>query len=307
MSILRVVDNWKGWGGDVTINPTTLRPEGTVTRTFQVEFTENDDTFKPLTALYATGIPQPYDVLPGFPWVYVTGYSAKMGDGPTIVDVTVNYKIYEDPLAVPPVIRWNFARESDVLQAGCRPGSPTTIQLIKNSAGEAPDPPMMKDYQDLLLQVTVNRAAFDHAIAAKYIDSVNSDRFFGFDPGKVKCKLFSGDQQRAGGLTYWQHNYEFQVRTFQSDPLNIGWIRRFRDEGFRELVLSDQNHLELHAMGDWLVEEDDEGVEVKRTFKPVAKPVSLDGAGRRLAEGQPDCFIEVQDYDQLPFSVLGLE
>jgi hypothetical protein len=312
MGISKVTEDWKAGSVELSLNRDTQRIEGSGVRAFDVDFTENDPDFKPLVAaMYATGVPVPWECLPGYPWSYVVGYSAKASEsGPLSVKVLVNYKIYEDPLAVPPVIRWSFASESDVLESGCRPGSPSTIMPVLNSAGEPPDPPMMKEYRDLLLQVTVNRSGFDPLIAAKYIDAVNSDTFFGFAAGKVKCRRFDADQLRAAGLVYYQLNFEFQIRTFASDVLDVGdvgWNRRFLDQGYRELVPQDDGSLRLTDIGSWLDEYDTDDVLTKSTFKPVSKPVPLDGAGRALADGAEKHFIEIQDFDQLPFSVLGLE
>jgi hypothetical protein len=309
MSIIQVYDDFEGWSGDVAINPQTLRPEGTFDRAMCVEFSADDASFKPITALYAAGVPRPWDPIgPDYPFTYCVGYSSIKMDGPKIVRIVVRYKIWEDPLAIPPKKRWYFNTASDVLHAGCVPGHPSLIQPIVNSAGEAPDPPMMTDYDDLVLQYSVNRATYDPQLASRYMKAVNLDTFFGFPAGKVRCKLFTGDEARAGGLLYFEHNYEFHIRTFESDPLNVGWLRRFRDEGFHEMVLNEQNHLVPRALGEYLIEyAEDTGLEVKRTFKPVSKAVALDGAGRVLAAGKPDHFIKVQDFDQLPFSVLGLE
>jgi hypothetical protein len=316
MGVCKVVEDWAGSKFSVEIDPVTLRPAGSGNRAFDVYFTEDDTSFKPLSALTAIGpdgtrIPQPWEILDlNNPWVYVTGYSPSMSEemGPFMVKVTVNYKIFEDPLSIPPKKRWYFSTVPDVLQAGCVPGHPALIRPILNSAGEAPDTPMMTDYNDLVLMISWNRAAYDPNLASRYMKAVNSDTFFGFPPGKVKCKVFTGDDARAGGLLYYEHNYEFHIRTFESDPLNIGWLRRFRDEGFHEMVLNDQNHLVPRAFGEYLIEYSEEtGLETDRKFKPVSKPVALDGAGRKLADGAPDHFIEIQDFDQLPFSVLGLE
>lgn len=308
MAIESVTDDWEGWSGEVAINQATLRGEGTFDRPMDVKFTAGDTSFKPISALYADALPKPWDCIPGYPWTYVIGYSSIRMTSPLSVKIVVRYKIWEDPLAIPIRKRWYFARNSDVLEAGCVPGHPYLIQPIKNSAGESPETPMMTDYHDLVLLFDVNRGAFDHNLAAKYIGSVNSDTWYGFPAGKVKCTLFTGEEDRAGALIFWKHSYEFQIRTFESDPLNIGWLRRFRDEGFHEMVLNDQNKLVPRAFGEYLIELDETtGAEIKRTFKPVSRPVALDGAGRRLAKGQPDYYIEVQDFDLLPFSVLGLE
>jgi hypothetical protein len=328
MGISKVTEDWKAGSVELSLNRDTQRIEGSGVRAFDVDFTENDPDFKPLVAaMYATGVPVPWECLPGYPWSYVVGYSAKASEsGPLSVKVLVNYKIYEDPLAVPPVIRWSFASESDVLESGCRPGSPSTIMPVLNSAGEPPDPPMMKEYRDLLLQVTVNRSGFDPLIAAKYIDAVNSDTFFGFAAGKVKCRRFDADQLRAAGLVYYQLNFEFQIRTFASDAMDVGWTRRFLDAGFRERVyekyaessgkneagipmVTSYYHWKMYDIGSWLPPEyNDDGTEkTGAIFKPVSKQVPLNGAGRVLADGDEKHFIEIQDFDQLPFSVLGLE
>jgi hypothetical protein len=321
MAISKVSEDWKARRVELSIDRNTNRIKGSGIRAFDVDFTEGDYDFKPLTAvMHATGVPIPWECLPGFPWSYVVGYSAKQEEGPLSIKVTVQYEIFEDPLAIPPIIRWSFASDSDVLESGCKPGDSTVIMPVLNSAGEPPDPPMMKEYRDLLLSITVNRDYFDPLLAAKYIDSVNCDTFFGFAPGKVKLRRFDAEQLRAAGLIYYQHGYEFQIRTFASDILDIGWNRRFLDQGYRELVWEKTGerpnetggtdsywHHVRKDIGSWLDEYDENGVLTKKTFKPVSRPVPLDGKGSVLAEGAEKHFIEIQDYDQLPFSILGLE
>jgi hypothetical protein len=316
MSIVAVTADWENRKGWLRINPETLRPEGEFESPYDVLFTDNDTSFKPLAALYASGIPIPYETLPGYPWVYVIDYSVQQA-GPLHVKVVVKYKVFEDPLAIPPVIRWSFGSDTDVVDKAYRVKSNVisgigyedeTESAVTNSALEQPDPPMMKEYHDLMMMVTVNRQSYDHKAAAEYIDAVNSDYFYGFRPGRVRCRRYDGDSMRAGALEYWQHTLEFQIRTFNSDPLNIGWLRRFQDQGFHERVETETGSgvYELRAIGDWLVELDDDGNEAKRTFKPVSKPAPLDLFGKKLADGEAVKFLEWRDYDLLPFSHFGL-
>jgi hypothetical protein len=314
VSIERVYDDFEGWSGEVSINPNTLRPEGTFDRAMCVEFSADDATFKPITALYANGLPRPWDPIgPDYPFTYCIGYGSIKMDGPKLVRIVVRYKIWEDPLAIPIRKEWGIIRNSDVLERGCKPGHPAVIMPVRNSALEPPDPPMMTDYYDLVLRMTHNRAAFDPHMASKFMGSVNSDPFFGFPTGKVKCTLYTAPEDRSGGLIFYPHSFEFQIRTFESDPLNVGWLRRFKDEGFRELRYV-VDRTETNETGGttttWKWEYQDILSVVKNEDGSFTKkPVS---AGRAIPPTEPgheppDHYIEIQDYDQLPFSVLGLE
>jgi hypothetical protein len=326
MGVFKVVEDWAGGNGGVDIDPNTLRPAGSFNRGFDVYFTEDDTSYKPISALTAVGpdgtrIPQPWEPIdPSNPWVYVVGYSPSMseGTGPFMVRVTVKYKIFEDPLAVPPNIRWDFSRESDELHkairvktspigGGCIRVEDQFAAEITNSAGETPESPMMKDYNDLLMIVTVNRASFDELKASDYMDAVNSDIFRGWKPGYVRCKRYNGTPMRAGALEYWQHNYELQIRTFASDPLNVGFLRRFLDQGYKEYYQLPSGVWDKKAITTRVFDKDANGTELL-TFKdvPVSKPVNLNTEGQQLESKLPGMFLEWRDYDLLPFSHFGL-
>lgn len=309
MSIVLVEPDWEGRRGRMGINPDTLRPEGEFSCPYNVLFSDGDPSFKPLAAIYAPGLPIPYQTLEGFPWAYVVDYDA-VQVAPLRVKVTVKYKVYEDPLAIEPIIRYDFATDTDEIHKAIKPReSPydTPVEMVlANSAGETPETVVVKDYRDLLIIVDVNRASFDPLVAAEYIDSVNADTFMGFSPGKVKCKVYSGEPARAGALSYFKVRYEFQARTFKSDPLDIGWRRRFLDEGFKKLTYTEgeaKKSLKMIMLPAY--EYDSTGAELTETkkFVPVSRPMPLDGEGNTIDPNYgTNHYIEFEDFDYLPFS-----
>ena len=256
MAIIDVKENWKGWQSSVDTE------SGGVVRLFDVLFDEYDNPeSRVLIARDHPSIPAIYDSHPYDGWLYVVNKTVRPKGGPLLFEVIVNYSSIEDPLAAEPEIEYYFATSNEPVDVD-RDNNP-----LVNSSAESYDPPITKDFHDLVIRIKRNEPAFDYAFAHTMKGSVNADLFFGFDPGTVKCTVFDGQQTRASSLTYWQVVYEFQVRA-------DGWKRKIIDEGFRKKTGVDADNKPTYELF-----VDDKG-------KSLSQPVLLDGSGDKLADGE---------------------
>jgi hypothetical protein len=276
------------------------------TRVFQVTFDNADDPEKrPLLALNGydgtLAVPRIYSVHPGDSWLYVKNKTAKT-IGPFDYEVTVYYgwpelsqnsegEPYANPLEQEPEISWTFDVTNEQIDRDIY-GKP-----ILNSSQESFINPVTETVCEPILHIRRNEAGYNAVFAESIIDHVNSDNFFGFAPGLVLCKVFSGDRMRAANLVYWAITYEFHFRTKTVGGINYGWLKRIMDEGYRIRKGIDSN-------GKTIYEElkDENGIK-------LSQPRQLDGEGNLLSD---DCKLNpfwnewITKYSA-NFSLLGLE
>lgn len=267
-------------------------------RIFSVVFDGADDPVKePLMARNATDgttrIPYKNQVHPYNGWLFVRNKHVET-KGPHSYEVTVNYESFTDPwtdpnvspgpispLLQPPEVSWSFATSNERIDRDINGVA------ITNSAKECFDPPITRDFDDLVLRVVRNEKEFNALRAAEYKGAVNSDAFLGFAAGIVRCVIYNGVKQYAASLVYWKVTYEFFIRW-------DGWAIRIRDEGYSALNEAGDDYEEI----------------VDKNGLKVSLPWPLDGAGKKLTSAQKKAgvayWITVNVYPQKPFSVLGL-
>jgi len=261
-------------------------------RVFTVLFDEEDDpAARPLLARSAPGIPRPWASHPYHRWMTVQAKHVET-ISPILYKVTVTYKaetkskIGRDdtpvsPLAMPPEENWYFATTNEPIDRDIE-GNPLT-----NSAGESFDPPLTREFHDLVGRIIKNQVAYNPVMAYEYIGSINSDSFRGFPPETVLCRVFTGDEVYTPYMKYYRVTYEFQVRF-------DGWKRRVLDQGFREYVGTGTDGAPLYKQFT-----DNEG-------NPLTEPTLLNGNGKKLDDGASAVFLEFDVRRKLPFSKLGL-
>lgn len=267
-------------------------------RIFSVVFDGTDDPVKePLMARYATDgtttIPYNNQVHPYNDWLFVRNKHVDT-IGPHSYEVTVYYESFTDqwtdpdvspgpisPLMQPPEVSWSFVTSNEPIDSDVD-GVPIT-----NSAKEMFDPPITRDFDDLVLRVVRNEKEFNALQAAEYKGAINSDTFLGFTAGKVRCVLYNGVKQYAASLVYWKVTYEFHIRW-------DGWARRIRDEGYQALNAAEDDYEEI----------------VDANGMKVSQPWPLDSAGKKLTAAQKKAgtayFLTFNVYPGKLFSVLGL-
>jgi len=255
-----------------------------------------DPPFKrPLLAKTATGIARTYECHPHSPWLWVRNKRVET-IGPFTFRVIVYYSTrfsepasdmqidpLANPLEQPWEIEWDFVTTQEIIDRDID-GKPIT-----NSSGESFNPPIMREWNDLLLRITRNEASFNPRIAASYKDAINLDWFWGFKPGTVRCVIYRAKVARHGALWYWRVNYAFQMR-------EVGWTRKIRDEGYKALDSLDT------TKGVVAIKDGDENI--------VSQPWPLDGHGFAFTQTEINagmCYVlEFELYNKLPFSRLGM-
>ena len=179
----------------------------------------------------------------------------------------------------PPVISWSTNRfqkpfEEDVV----------TGDAVTNSALEKFDPPPMVDDCRLVLEIQKLQPTFDPTIIPGYQNTVNKDKFFGFDVGQVKCTGIHARDKIEDGIYCWDVTYSFEINTSPS-----AWAVVILDAGFRT------------SNGDGTYREitSDNG-------QPMSRPTLLDGNGQKLALGAVPFYGTFTAYPKTDFSKLNL-
>jgi hypothetical protein len=121
-----------------------------------------------------------------------------------------------------------------------------TLGPVHNSAGTVYDPPLMRDITELVLRVTGNLATYSSSVQLAFVNCINDAPIqwspvmvakYGFEPATfdqycVLCSGMSADFMHDASGDYWQHTFEFRLRTRASD----GHFQNPQD-GFLETVL----------------------------------------------------------------------
>jgi len=287
MAINSVVESWE----EVSVEQVAglVGNTGSTTRTFTVDFTGSDSpNTEKMLAVDASKdgvtIPPLWEAHPYNAWWYVVRKTARRVK-PHYYEVLVNYEYIENPLDQPPDISFDFIVNQEPVDFYYDDNGEE--QPLTNSSGETFDPPINKEYYDLVIRIVRNQDYYNALVAAQYIGNINSDAIWGLAPGTVKCNVFSGQPKRAAQLYYYQVSYEFQVR------FDV-WRRRILDQGFREVTGVDEDGVTTYAT----ILDDN--------LKPLSQPVLLDGDGEQLAESADPVFLERNLCRQLPFAYLQL-
>lgn len=284
MAITNVTRNWKDVpGARLEGDPSGLRESGSASMFYLVEFDTADDfedrELMSLTARYGSiQIPNLWEPHRYNPWWYVKSKFSSPYHSPTIWLVEVQYEYNPNPLSQPVLYEWDFV----VTQEATGYGYKVTLQnpipdgsqvdAIVNSAGEPMDPPLMRDCYDLVVRVRRNTASYSALLAKEYCGAVNSDSIWQHPPLTVRCNYWKASMQRAGALSYFEENLEFQFRYDLTERgTYMGWWKRLVDMGFRIKGPND-------PIGQELLDADG---------NPISSPAPLDGQGGLLMPGQP--------------------
>ena len=169
----------------------------------------------------------------------------------------------DDPLSRPAEISWSQGSYSEVITKATRvsdAGAETADQPVANSAGEPFDPPLEVEKSFLILTITRNQANFNQNAANSYTNATNSDTFFGFEAGKVKCKGISGISVFEKNRHFWRATYVFEIRE--------SWDYELLDAGYWEIVGGNRLPIPFN------------------NGRPLPAPWPLDGAGAKLTAAQ---------------------
>jgi hypothetical protein len=161
---------------------------------------------------------------------------------------------------------------------------------VVNTAGDPFDPPVTMEDPRPVLTIARNEPAIDWSLVYRYRNAVNSDSFWGADPGQVKVsrisprrvwdQYLSANELTPGGF-YWAITYEFE---FNPD----GWHSKILSQGMRQLVGGVQKPITIGGSA-------------------ITSPALLDESGALLAVGADPVFIEFTIYPELPYATFNLD
>ena len=193
-----------------------------------------------------------------------------------------------NPLARPPEIRYSFMHGTTILEKDLNGAA------VLNSANVPFDPPVEVPVAHPVLQVTTNQATYNNPLAAQYVNSVNSDTWYGTPPDQLRIHDIGAQRMHeayAGGTWFWQMTIE--IHRFQGPETAVpgtyaGWQPYLLDAGLKKISSTDPTK--------WEVMSDDSG-------KPFNEPVPLDGAGGQLAANSSNqVFIKFQGFQPRNFA-----
>jgi hypothetical protein len=209
------------------------------------------------------------------------------------------------PTDEPAAVQWTQVASAEYVDVSVN-GYPIT-----NSSGEPLDPPLTRDFYDLLLTVrrkeTTSFFNFDRAMNYSGA-AVNNDAFAGFRPGQCRMNSITAVKYwRSGYGHYYDVEYKIQCRQpvppgktsggqqlGDFDRHGLAWQHRYLDRGYRTIEGYDANSKPIYRNV-----RDEDG-------NPITSPVLLDGEGQILGEGQEPVWIYRMKYAYLPFSVFNL-
>ena len=286
--VIDVIESWSSMASSQQENSRNHR------RGFTVAF----DTSSPSNAIQArlaTGIPQRGQSHPNDPYAVVMSIDSEPLS-PVLYNVTVSYSVKsggtsgeDSPLDEPWEISLTWASTNEQVDTDIE-GNP-----IENVNGEPFDPPLTMDVDDPVLQITRNQPSFDFTQAWRYRNAINSDSFYGANPGEARMAPITAQRIVEGSLTYWRATYQirFRLGTDNLGGSEKAWQRRLLNQGFKEKVDRD---------GATYIERvlDGQG-------NPVMEPIKLLETGYRWVEGQEPYWIYFKLRPSLPFSVFDLQ
>ncbi len=269
-----------------------------------------------VSVLNLPGLPQRFQAFPTDPGaVVVITRPEQSPSNPYIwfchVEYTSDFALedYEDPQFKLPDVEWQFEERQLVCPgllkkvspakgggSGADPIRTTTDKLLFsgapcNSAGEPFDPPPLYDKADPVLCMEIVGTRFDVGAAVFYSNSVNSDKFFGGDPGCWRCKISAKrfiwrDQFR------WTINYRFAYRA-------EGWQPQVLDIGLRYIAASGS-----HMLTEF---KDESGNPVFGLLDGKGAPLSTDTPPKPSPTDKEPVFLTMEAYPRVPFAPLDIE
>lgn len=172
----------------------------------------------------------------------------------------------ENPLDMPPKISWDTIVCVEPIDQDID-GNP-----IINSAGEPFDPPITDEIHDRVVRIERNEASWSSTKQEEYQNTVNEHTFMSAQPHEAWMMTLRADKIYSGDYVYYTVYYEIVFRTKTTENA-FPWRRRVLDQGFRVRTgVDDQGKPKYENILD------DNG-------DKITEPISLDGAGAKLADG----------------------
>lgn len=290
MGVVNVTTKWTGRSDEYA-------HDGGYTHTsaYTVLLDGNDDPeIAPWVARNAPDIPRVGDPLSYDPFIRCKRTGARpVGGSMVLWDVNCYYHLQttgtddtgegmSNPLEQTPKVSWSTAANAEAIDEDIH-GDP-----IVNVNEEPFDPPVQRDYSDVILQFEANQLTFNYGTAVGWRDAVNTDVFLGYAAGVARLMDWSAEHIYDGAFDYWRVKIKVQFR-------ERGWKKRILNQGLRV----------------WTGNHNDDGSReyenvTDKDGNPVQEPVLLDADGYRLPDAAMATWVEFDVYPQKAFATLGI-
>lgn len=287
MTVLQVTRMWSKQG---------VSSETSDGRVFTLTQTEG---YQVTTTADATGgeilshpdVPKSGQVVSGFPTVMVRSVKpSRVSPILWVVDVTASGEVGENPTDNPllqrPVIRRRALMSEEPIDQDYT-GKP--IATINNEPIEG----VTKKIFDMQYTITKNYAFVVDELITQYLDSVNSDVWFGYAPGRAKLVGYSAEEveyEDPNSPGYYQRvTWDIIVRTPYNTTPALAWAARTLNQGFYVRPTTASNQIVIAHDGN---------------NQDVTKPVLLKLDGTRETNGANAVWLYWQLYNTLPYNSL---
>jgi len=260
MSVKAVIEQLHLRTGGISASPTSVR----IFLVYCDSLTDDESValfaVDPTTSL---AIPTYYSTHPTRAFLYATNiYARNCSDKQAnLWEVTVNYELANAaPWYAPVVITGDQSQFDKIVDYDLATG-----KVVTNSAGFKFDPPLTAKRHNATISFQKAILSFDTTIPAAWVDTVNTDTFYGAAPGYAMCMGIPWQLAQwpgpTGSLTaYYTVTFNFEIK----NPSEHSWFPIIADQGFYQLNSG--------------------GTAVKQILdplfgQPVTQPWPLDGSG----------------------------
>lgn len=196
-----------------------------------------------------------------------------------------------DPLLEPPTNSWtteNWIAPIDQDRFN---------KAIQNAAGENYDPPITREFSDVVLTFSCNIAAYNTGFWYPFLNTVNVDTFRGFAPNTAKVASINADEKWRGTSNYFRLTVVIKFRNYfrvgQGGVLKEwGWIRVVVNQGYHRLINTGSPPGQSQL---WKQIRDQEGM-------PIRTPALLSADGFSLVDKDSPNYRSHEIYGQSTFA-----
>lgn len=275
-------DDQMGFGGDTQADNLTSEQR----KVFRVLSDTDIDT---ITANSADGIPVRGDAYDeSHPLLLANSVRSRpMGFSRRAFTVEVGYtSVPYNPISADPKETWDTVQVEEPIDQDVD-GNPIT-----NKADESFDPPITREFADLVMTRSKNLPAFNTAFWYPFIDTLNNASYRGFGIGTARCVSVSAQSQTLGTFFFWRVTFQVAFRTRRrrlvvgGTVAEHGWNRVLLHQGFRERAGVIANKVVYNDLMD-------------KNGLPTTKPMMLNQSGGLLLADDDVNWLEFQVYPLL--------
>lgn len=283
MAIVNVTQMWSRDGGSASANRDDLQYR-TYTRTTAYQVLVDDPDTNLNLVENAAGIPAIGDLYPTSNIARVVRKNP-VKVSPIFWQVDVEYEGDNSLELNRPIIKKSSVSSSEPID---RDWNGKAIVNVNNEPVEG----LSRDVSDTLITITRNFLGVNDDLVLDYLESTNSDTWYGYGAGRARLINYQADQvfKNENDTTgYWRVTASIQARRGYGDTTpDKAWYKRVRNEG---LYIKDGSRV-VRAVDD--------------NKSPVTKPVLLKSDGTKETDPESAHFLFFQVYGEMPYNSLGL-